>query len=315
MSNGNPHAPIELGPNGSMRWALVHRSGMIYKHLTRVYEQLTQSFHGVPPADPTLPVPPHPFRTLVKDVAQPFELWPRSFVMNLAYHAPAEPVRHPMTNANHDTPTTLRSYLQRVRQTCRTPPPVQGDVWLRLLFHMLPVNSRFAYLQSTRPDAICCAYGCGAVETQSHAFYSCPHVHPIWTFHTASWSYFGVNFSWDSISDLDNFTVSPRSVPRKDALRILWSLLTATTVHLIWTQHNLIQYEHHTPLPPDAWHQLTFIGWMTSVRRWLRLQLPDCPLRTTVLQVLYSLRGRPNYRVLWAKYPHCLQLLPSPPST
>ena len=52
------------------------------------------------------------------------------------------------------------------------PPPVQGDVWLRLLYRMLPVNSRFYYLQPSQPTAVCCAYGCGAVETEHHAFHT-----------------------------------------------------------------------------------------------------------------------------------------------
>ncbi|ETV69955.1 hypothetical protein H257_14542 [Aphanomyces astaci] len=233
----------------------------------------------------------------------------------MSFHAPDEPVPHPMSTLARDNPSSLRSYVQRVRQTFRLPPPIQSDVWLRLLFHMLPVNSRFFYLQTTRPDAIYCTYGCGIIETQSHTFHSCHRVHPVWLFHASAWRRFGVTFSCESIFDVDSFAVNPCSVPRKDAIQLLWTHLVATILHLIWTQHNLIQYEDQPPLPPDAWHQLTFIGWMTSVRRWLRLQLPHCPLRTTVLQVLYSLRGHPNYRVLWVKYPHCLHLLPSPPST
>ena len=59
---------------------------------------------------------------------------------------------------------------------------VQADVWRRLLYHMLPVNCRFSYLQIERPDAICCANGCGSVETEHHAFHTCTSIYPIWSF-------------------------------------------------------------------------------------------------------------------------------------
>ncbi|RLO09020.1 hypothetical protein DYB28_012513, partial [Aphanomyces astaci] len=80
----------------------------------------------------------------------------------------------------------------------------------------------------------------------------------------------------------------------KDALQTLWILLTASTLHLIWTEHNKVQYEDKTPLPPTAWNELSFLGWTMSVRRWLRLQDPDCPLRSSVLHVLHTLRAPAN---------------------
>ncbi|KAF0691478.1 Aste57867_17304 [Aphanomyces stellatus] len=130
----------------------------------------------------------------------PFELWPRDMVIALGYHAPATPVRHPMTSTTRTTTAALRGYVRRVRRTCRLPPPVHGDVWLCLLFHMLPVKCHFAYLQVERPDAICCTYGYVQVETQRHAFHECATISPVWTFHQDAWSRFGVSFSWLAIS-------------------------------------------------------------------------------------------------------------------
>ncbi|RHZ02816.1 hypothetical protein DYB31_007342 [Aphanomyces astaci] len=168
---------------------------------------------------------------------------------------------------------------------------------------MLPVNCRFAHLQLERPDAICCAYGCGAVETQYHAFHACPHIHPVWSFHRDAWRRYGVSFAWS--------TINASGDRHKDALQTLWILLTASTLHLIWTEHNKVQYESATPLPSAAWNELSFLGWTMSVRRWLRLQDPDCPLRSSVLHVLHTLRAPANYRPLWAKYPYSLHLAPT----
>ncbi|ETW06592.1 hypothetical protein H310_02810 [Aphanomyces invadans] len=99
--------------------------------------------------------------------------------------------------------------------------------------------------------------------------------------------------------------------PHKEALGILWRLLVGATLHLIWAQHNKVQYEDATPLPYLAWTELSFLGWMTSVRRWLRLQDPDCPVRSSVVCVLHNLRVQAAYRFLWAKHPNSLLLAPT----
>ncbi|RHY60109.1 hypothetical protein DYB30_005852 [Aphanomyces astaci] len=311
MCQGNPAAPVERGNDGRMQWAPVYRSGMIYTHLTCVYARV-QGLSQLPPLPtPAAPTARHPFYGLAKDVPTPFELWPRRMVLALAYHAPATETHHPMSSTARATAAALHNYVRRVRQTCRLPPPVHGDVWLRLLFRMLPVNCRFAYLQVERPDVICCAYGCGGVETQHHAFHACPQIHPVWTFHRDAWRCYGVTFSWSTISDLDLFTVNARGHHHQDALKTLWILLIASTLHLIWTEHNKVQYEAATPLPPPAWNELSFLGWKMSVRRWLRLQDPDCPLRSSVLEVLRTLRVQAPYRPLWTKYPYTLLLAPT----
>ena len=66
-----------------------------------------------------------------------------------------------------------------------------------------------------------------------------------------------------------------------------------------------MQYDDKDPLPSDVWEELTFLGWTTSLRRWLRLQDPDR------LAVLGLLKLQPNYRALWTKYPRYLALHPS----
>ncbi|KAF0712012.1 Aste57867_4939 [Aphanomyces stellatus] len=107
------------------------------------------------------------------------------------------------------------------------------------------------------------------------------------------------------------FSVNANGDRLKDALKTLWTLLTAATLHLIWTQHNLVQYEDAGALPPRAWTELSFLGWMASVRRWLRLQDPDCPVRSSALNVLATLRVQGGYRALWTKYPNSLLLAPT----
>ncbi|ETV89773.1 hypothetical protein H310_15398, partial [Aphanomyces invadans] len=161
MSQDNRAARVELGSDGSMQWAPVYRAVMLYNHLTAVHQAIPQGHQDPPPTTPAAPMSRHPFYGLVKDTPQPFELWPRTMVLALAHHAPVADMPHPMASSARTTPADLRGYVRRVRRVCRQLPPLHGDVWMRVLFRMLPVNCRFAHLQVERPDAICCAYGCG----------------------------------------------------------------------------------------------------------------------------------------------------------
>ncbi|ETV85589.1 hypothetical protein H257_03297 [Aphanomyces astaci] len=250
MSQGNPAAPVEINRDGHMHWAPVHRSGMIYNHLTRMHTQV-QGLHQLPPN--IVPVPEstrHPFYGMVKDTPTPFELWPRPMVVALAYHAPASEVSHPMTSTTRTTTALIQSYVRRV-------------------------------------------------ETQHHAFHACPRIHPVWSFHRDAWRPFGAPFTWSTISDLDLFTVNSRGDRHKDAVKTLWILLTASTLNLIWTQHNKVQYTDASPLLLPHWFELSLLGWMPSVRRKLRLQDRECPIRTSALHVLHTLRDQANYRRLW----------------
>ncbi|RHY84713.1 hypothetical protein DYB26_016136 [Aphanomyces astaci] len=86
---------------------------------------------------------------------------------------------------------------------------------------------------------------------------------------------------------------------------------SASTLNLIWTQHNKVQYEDASPLPLPQWFELSFLGWMTSVRLWLRLQDHGSPIRISALYVLHTLRGQANYRRLWEQHPNSLLLAPT----
>ncbi len=171
---------------------------------------------------------------------------------------------------------------------------------------MLPVNSRFSYKQVIDPAAITCTYGCGAVETEHQAFHTCNQVFPTWQFHAAAWRWFGVRFDWATITNIDAFSVNPGYADNKPALFKLWSLLTASILHTVWTQHNAIKYDGKRPWPRRVWEEITFIGWMASVRRWLRLQDPTDELRIAVLAQLAILKRQRPYNILWLKNPNCL---------
>ncbi|OQR83403.1 hypothetical protein ACHHYP_14755 [Achlya hypogyna] len=318
MSNANPAARVRLDMHGHVILACTHRSGLVYNHLTATYRRVLEAYQDAPAATRGAPPAPHPYLAMVKDRvapflerATPFEQWPRALVTDLARHAPVTDVAHPMATPSRATPEALRPYVKLVRRLLRRLPPVQADVWLRLLYHMLPVNCRFSYLQAQDPSAVCCTYGCGAVETQYHALRACARVQALWAFHAGAWANFGVDFGWSRITQLDHFPVNTRGLPHIEALQTLWLLLVGATLHFVWRDHNAVQYEALEPPPVHAWQETSFLAWTASIRRWLRLQDPDCPVRAGALRVLGVLRWQRAYRPLWAKYPSCLLLRPT----
>lgn len=313
MSNNNPGAEVQLTSSGTIELATPDRAGLVYNHLTKLFDQVLRAFQ-VRPGTPLPDVPStcHPFVAIVKDQPQLFEVWPKRYISRLAFHAPFDDRVHPMATSTRMTKEDLAQYIRLVRRVCRVPPPVHADVWFRLLMNMLPVNSRFYYMQPAQSDAVCCVYDdCDAVETQHHAFHTCGHVYPLWTFHATAWRCYGVPFDWAAITNFDRFQVNARGAPHKDALFVLWSLLCASNLYSVWTQHNAIKYDDKSPLPCAAWQELSFISWTASIRRWLRQHDPDDPERLAMLTVLRTLLQQQGYRALWAKYPSSVVLQPS----
>jgi hypothetical protein len=312
MLTNSPAAQVQINSLGSMEFVSPESATVVYTHLTKLFDSVLRH-HDVRPGAPLHDVPTtgHPFVALVKDQFIPFERWPKRLVARLAYHAPFEVRPHPMSTRTRSEMKDLVQHVRLARQVCRASPPVQGDVWFRLLMQMLPVNSRFYYMQPQQPTAVCCVYqDCGAVETLHHAFHTCGRIHPLWSFHASAWRCYGINFAWASIVDLDRFQVNSSSGPYKEALFALWSLLCASTLHSIWTYHNATKYDAKSSPPTEAWIELTFVNWMASIRRWLRLRDNDDPDRVTALQVLQVLLRRQGYQALWAKYPFSLSLSP-----
>ncbi|RHZ17005.1 hypothetical protein DYB31_009054 [Aphanomyces astaci] len=177
LSSNNPAAQVQLLASGEMGFAAPERAGTVYSHLTNIFDQIIRTFAiRAGTALPHVAITSHPFQTVVKDQVIPFELWPMNFLSQIAYHAPSDGKPHPVKSPSRSEQSAISKYVRLIRKTCRLSPPVHGDVWFRLLFKMLPVNSRLYYLQPQQPDVICCVYGdCDAVENYLHAFHTCHH--------------------------------------------------------------------------------------------------------------------------------------------
>jgi hypothetical protein len=136
MSHGNPATRVRLDQHGNMVLVLAYRAGMVYNHLSLLYETVHRSFDGASAATLGAPPTPHPYMALVKDHAAPFtaratpfELWPKALVADLARHAQVAYVDQSTASRSRAAPGGLTAYVRLSRRFLHVLPPVQADVW------------------------------------------------------------------------------------------------------------------------------------------------------------------------------------------
>ncbi|ETV65957.1 hypothetical protein H257_17498 [Aphanomyces astaci] len=239
-----------------------------------------------------LPLTEHAFRSKIKDIVVPFEVWLKRFVQFLASHS-AYPTRdHPTKSATRPDFKSARIYLRLVRKSMEVLSPVHADVCFRVLFGMLPVNSRFVFRQATDASAMMCAHGCLEAESQLHALFACPRLAPLWQAHQSAWRPTGVRFSWHNILNVDDFYCHVNHGHLKPALFQLWVM-------------------GHALPPLPALIDLSFVTWTATVRSWLRRLPPDDITRPALMAELDLLLRQSQYSQLSRKYPRWLELAPT----
>jgi len=308
MATGYRGNRVEL-QRGQIRLQLVHYTRNVHSHLTAVYDavrarlgiRLDACLADVPSA-------PHPFRAVVKEHLAPFELWPRRLLVKMARHGPIPTEPHPTATPSRTGHDAARVYMNKVRESARLLTPVHADVWFRAAMHMLPVNARYSYLRDTDPGMVWCSHGCASDETIQHVLHGCVKTAPLWALHTAAWQCFGVGFGWFHLSNLDRFSVNGRGAPHKTALFQLWVMLSGVALHLLWMRRNDAKHRSQSMPPAHVLLDITFVTWMTTVRRWMRLQDLDDPVLSSTRAALAILLRQPHYHDLSDKYPRCLEL-------
>ncbi|CAK4608758.1 unnamed protein product [Aphanomyces euteiches] len=172
---------------------------------------------------------------------------------------------------------------------------------------MIPVNGRFAFRQQQDSISINCTHHCDAVETEEHAFHTCHKIHPMWAAHTRAWHHFNGSFEWHSLLRPDTVKFNERAGEFTETLHQLWTMLSGVCLHLIWRHHNLTLHQHKSVPPNHVLFELSFLLWMATTRRWLRL-IEDDDEKQSTLAALQILLAQPLYSDLLAKHPRSLEL-------
>jgi hypothetical protein len=308
MSSG--YSGLEVDMRFGQIWiTLVPYLRTVHTHLTAVLDAVRTRLHvrrDVSLAD--VAEAPHAFRKLVKNQDTPFELWPRREVVAMAYHGPRLAAPHPTSTPTRVGYEAARQYMTLLKESCRLLTPVHGDVWFRATMNMLPVHARYLYLKEVQPDIVKCSHGCGEDETSAHVLRDCGKVAPLWALHEAAWRGLGTDFNWMLLMNIDGVKIDGHGALFQAAMVQLWIMLAGVTLHLMWLRRNYAKHRAEKMPPPQVLLDASFVTWMTTVRRWIRLQDPEDPALAAMHAALAILLRQVHYRDLRAKYPRCLEL-------
>ncbi|KAH9127508.1 hypothetical protein AeMF1_002210 [Aphanomyces euteiches] len=124
----------------------------VFRHLysllsliaTNVWQVLDISLEEVVPPNREVQFP---VGQVWKNVFVPFQQWPRKYIRSICFCAPLLTKQHPLSSDSRNNDVAIKKYMNTtVKPLMRYPTPLQADVWWRILFRMLPVNSRFFFL-------------------------------------------------------------------------------------------------------------------------------------------------------------------------
>ena len=107
---------------------------------------------------------------------------PRSALLRVVWTPPPPTRPHPMKiySARVDD-QQIKAYVEHGKRLRKILLPVFEDLQFRLAFRLLPVRSRFWFLEATRPGVqVCARDGCAAIETEQHLFFDCTLASQLW---------------------------------------------------------------------------------------------------------------------------------------
>ncbi|KAL7678472.1 hypothetical protein Plhal304r1_c105g0175601 [Plasmopara halstedii] len=153
---------------------------------------------------------------------------PRSQLLDIVWKPPTPKKSHPI-QLHHDRATAddIKRFARLCKRLRKILLPVYEDLQYRLAMRLLPVRSRFYFLQEAHPQIIYCIRdGCSAVETERHLFFECVLPSELWSVVFRDWSSF--------------FTYTPKWID---------IIMRAIVLHFVWTVRNDCLFRQRAPTP------------------------------------------------------------------
>ncbi|CAK4100546.1 unnamed protein product [Aphanomyces euteiches] len=284
----------------------------LYKNLTKIARQVFE-FANLPWGSPIPSVDPGPppFAFTEGDIVTDIRFWTRKIIKKICSNPP-EPTRpHPLINTQHSTMADVTSYLTKFRDRTNICIPLQRDTWMRMLYRVLPVGSRFSFLQQLDPACLLCPRtDCHQVETAEHCFRLCPFVTPVWDLLSPPWEDFGIIPSWTNLMHVDNFEVRPAWNHAKKEIISLAMMMFGGTLRRLWLQRNKVKYANGTVPHPQGTVELILLTWAMQVRCYLRRPTNTSDEKSKIQETFRLLGAHPTLRGCWLKYPKQFSLTP-----
>lgn len=178
---------------------------------------------------------------------------PKTALLHVVWKPPPPRKPHPLTiHSPRVDEKQLQAFTHHGQRLRRILLPIFDDLQFRLAFRLLPVRSRFWFLELTRPGIrVCACDGCNAIETERHLFFECTLASQLWQQVSSLVSpFFSSRPSWLDIALARRLRLRDDWTSSADIVHDVWHVLRAVTLHTLWTNRNRCLFDGRAPLPP-----------------------------------------------------------------
>ncbi|RQM11201.1 hypothetical protein DD237_008332 [Peronospora effusa] len=177
---------------------------------------------------------------------------PKSALLRIVWSPQPPTKQHPMTiHSQRIDVGMIRNYVKYSKHLQKIMLPVFADLQFRLAFRLLPVRSRFWFLEAANPSIrLCVRVGCGTIETEQHLFFDCTLAVQLWEHaHRLMSPFFRLRATWLDIVLLTKLHVRDEWMASAEVVYDVWHTLRAVALHFLWTNRSRCLFDGKQPTP------------------------------------------------------------------
>ena len=235
---------------------------------------------------------------------------PRSALLSAVWHPQPPTKPHPLTiHSQRVGDEQIQEYVKYSKHLRKFVLPVFDDLQFRLAFRLLPVRSRFWFLQQSHPGIIYCIRArCTAVETEQHLFFECPFAAGLWEHFVHIMAPFvRSHLTWAMIATATKPVVRDKWKQCEYIITDLWHTLRAVMLHFIWSDRNRCLFDGRQPTPLTSALMVIFTTASAHFRHNLRRRY-DAAGRASLEQALLMMRRYPPFGDFAKAHPALFQI-------
>jgi hypothetical protein len=217
---------------------------------------------------------------------------PRSALLGVVWTPTPTAKPHPMTvYSQRVDEAQIKAFVKYGKHLRKILLPVFEDLQFRLAFRLLPVRSRFWFLEASNPRIrVCVRDGCDTIETEQHLFFDCSLARQLWGHVCPLVSpFFRARPTWHNIALATKMRVRDDWEACEDVVSDAWHVLRAVTLHFLWSDRNRCLFDGRQPTPAAPALSVIFTTFCAHVRFFQR-RLYDEEDRETLHKVLQAMK-------------------------
>jgi hypothetical protein len=222
---------------------------------------------------------------------------PRSALLRVVWKPKPPDKSHPMSLHSQSVgDEEVKSFVKYGKHLRKILLPVFEDLQFRLAFRLLPVRSRFWFLQQSNPRIIYCVRnGCDSVETEQHLFFECALASRLWEhFRNIMAPFVRSRLTWTMIATAKKPVVRDEWKECEGVIGDVWHTFRAVTLHFIWSDRNRCLFDGRQPTPMTPAMLVIFTTVSAHFRHNLRCRY-DVDERASLEKALTKMRKYPPF--------------------